>query len=292
MAELTPDIVGEVIEACRAAAEEISGTITRTLDDQFTGVTIGEGTTYDAASPPEGLDGPGLIVVLEVGTTAVVTVLPESTRLLPDWYANPDSTGHSKLSTLAQELGMLLLPASFTVERFHAYRVDNLAAALTRGELASGAALVPLTLKCDEKLGQMSILWPVPKPGELMPKVDTAASAKIEKEEAPKPQPQPESLAFDQLPKHTRSLFKVRVPVAVNLATQKQSVQDIIELVPGSIIKFDKSCDELLELVVGDQAVAAGEVVKVGDKFGLRIRNMVLPEERFVAIKTTMSSSG
>ena len=64
-------------------------------------------------------------------------------------------------------------------------------------------------------------------------------------------------------------------------------MQEIIELVPGSIIKFDKSCDELLELVVGDQAIAEGEVVKVGDKFGLRVQNMILPQERFIAIKTT-----
>jgi flagellar motor switch protein FliN/FliY len=54
------------------------------------------------------------------------------------------------------------------------------------------------------------------------------------------------------------------------------------------MIKFDKSCEELLDLVVCDQPIAAGEVVKVGDKFGLRIRNMILPQEQFIAIKATM----
>jgi flagellar motor switch protein FliN/FliY len=80
------------------------------------------------------------------------------------------------------------------------------------------------------------------------------------------------------------------VPVSVNLASQKQSVQDILELVPGSIIKFDKSCDELSDLMVGDQPIAAGEVVKVGDKFGLRIRDMFQPQEQLVAIKATMAN--
>lgn len=59
---------------------------------------------------------------------------------------------------------------------------------------------------------------------------------------------------------------------------------------PGAIIKFEKSCDELLDLAVCDQLIAAGEVVKVGDKFGLRIRNMTKPEEQFITIKAMMAS--
>ena len=31
-------------------------------------------------------------------------------------------------------------------------------------------------------------------------------------------------------------------------------------------------------------------VVKVGDKFGLRVQNMINPQERFIAIQTTMAS--
>ena len=73
------------------------------------------------------------------------------------------------------------------------------------------------------------------------------------------------------LPTHAHGLLKIGVPVAVTLAAQRKSVQEIIELGPGSIIKFDKTCDEPLELCVGDQPIATGEVVKVGDKFGLRV---------------------
>ena len=77
------------------------------------------------------------------------------------------------------------------------------------------------------------------------------------------------------LPTYARGLLRIRVPVQVTLASQRKSIQEIIELGPGSIIKFDKTCDEPLELMVGDRPVAQGEVVKVGDKFGLRIRGLV-----------------
>jgi flagellar motor switch protein FliN len=41
----------------------------------------------------------------------------------------------------------------------------------------------------------------------------------------------------------------------------------------------------MLELEAGNCKIAAGEAVKVGDKFGLRIASIVPPDERFVAIK-------
>jgi flagellar motor switch/type III secretory pathway protein FliN len=61
----------------------------------------------------------------------------------------------------------------------------------------------------------------------------------------------------------------------VTLASQRKSVQEIIELGPGSILKFDKTCDQPLDLYLGNRPLARGEVVKVGDKFGLRISGLV-----------------
>jgi flagellar motor switch protein FliN len=80
---------------------------------------------------------------------------------------------------------------------------------------------------------------------------------------------------LNRLPTYARGLLKVRVPVQVTLASQRKTIQEITELGPGSIVKFDKTCDEPLELMVGDRTLARGEVVKVGDKFGLRISGFV-----------------
>jgi flagellar motor switch protein FliN/FliY len=73
------------------------------------------------------------------------------------------------------------------------------------------------------------------------------------------------------LPTYARGLLQIMVPVTVTLAAQRKPIQEILELGPGSIVKFDKTCDQPLELAVGDRVIATGEVVKVGDKFGLRI---------------------
>jgi len=87
------------------------------------------------------------------------------------------------------------------------------------------------------------------------------------------------------LPPYTRSLLKVKVTVRVALAATRQPLQRIVDLSPGSILQFNKPCDQALELEVGDRTVALGQAVKVGDKFGLWITSMVMPEERFWVVR-------
>jgi flagellar motor switch/type III secretory pathway protein FliN len=87
--------------------------------------------------------------------------------------------------------------------------------------------------------------------------------------------------AIAKLPSYVRSLLKVEVPVRVTLAATKLSLQRILDLSPGVILQFNKSCDEPLTLEVGEQVVALGEAVKVGDRFGLSIKSISMPAERF-----------
>ena len=94
---------------------------------------------------------------------------------------------------------------------------------------------------------------------------------------------------LERLPAYSRNLLRIEVPVTVTLATTKQPVGNIMELIPGTILQFEKMCDEPLGLEVGGQCVAEGETVKVGDKFGIRITSMVLPGERFAPVAGSSS---
>ena len=97
---------------------------------------------------------------------------------------------------------------------------------------------------------------------------------------------QPTEPVGKKLPAFTRSLLNVKVPISVALAAKKQSVQQVVELAPGSLIQFDKSCDQMLELFVGEHPVAEGVAVKVGEKFGLKINSLIPVGERMVAVHT------
>lgn len=305
MAELTPNIAPHVVAACEAGASEAAEALTRALDATIQ-VSPGEATVLRADRLPDEFDGPGLAVVLTFGEVGAVALLPEATGLVPEWYAAPDATGASKLTTLAQELSMVLVPEEFMADTFHAAKVESLSEALGRAQLASESGMVPLALSSGEKQGTLSFIWPVAAPDAMFAEEPEEEPASEASEETPEPSPQPSPAATshspqqtrpkaplteDQLPHYSRSLLRIELPLTVNLASKKQSIQEILELGAGSIIKFEKSCDELLDVEVGECQIARGEAVKVGDKFGVRINSIILPEERFHALKPANKQS-
>ena len=299
MIELTPEFAADVVAACQAGAEEAAGALGRSLDGEFT-LSVGEASNYSADAAPDGFDGAGLAVLLKFGDVGVAAVLPESSSMLPDWIATPDPTGESKLNTLAQELSMLLVPETLEADDFKSALVTQLSDALTAAKVADGASLVPLELKSGEQTAQLSLIWPLASPDELYPAAAEVESPVAEAPVAEATSPMAEEasggaqapapsqpLDFSRLPAYSRSLLKIQVPVRVVLASRKENLKDIVELASGTIIKFDKACDELLHLHVGDQPVAEGEAVKVGDKFGFRVLAMLMPEEHFLKVRRT-----
>jgi flagellar motor switch protein FliN/FliY len=285
MSELTPDIAPLVLEACRAGAIEAEGSLGRALGGEFS-LAIGESAVYSVAAAPAGFDGPGLAILWKFGDVGMAGILPAASGLIPDWCATPDAAAEAKLATMAKELGALVSPPNFMAIEWKARHVEHLSAALTRARVASVAALATIDLKCGEKSGQLSLVWPLEAPDELLP-VAAPLEAAIEPA-VPTPGESSEPDKIDdltKLPKYSRSLLKIRVPVSVQLATKKELVHEVIALAPGSIIKFDKGCDELLQMMVGEHAVAEGEAVKIGEKFGFRVTSMLLPREHFVPVK-------
>jgi flagellar motor switch/type III secretory pathway protein FliN len=87
------------------------------------------------------------------------------------------------------------------------------------------------------------------------------------------------------LPGYSRSLLRIEVPIVVTLATTRLPVSRILELGPGTIVHFEKSYDSPLMLTIGNCDVAVGDAVKIGDKFGLRISSMVMPQEKFEPVR-------
>ena len=58
------------------------------------------------------------------------------------------------------------------------------------------------------------------------------------------------------------------------------TIQELLELGPGSVIELDKIAGEALDILVNNRLVARGEAVVVNDKFGVRITDIVSPAER------------
>ena len=91
-------------------------------------------------------------------------------------------------------------------------------------------------------------------------------------------------MAVNLLKPYCESVLRVSVPVVVSLASKRMPVEQILDLVPGIMIQFDKPCDSPMTVEVGGVPIAEGEIVKIGDKFGVRIREIVKPAERFIPL--------
>jgi flagellar motor switch protein FliN/FliY len=79
-------------------------------------------------------------------------------------------------------------------------------------------------------------------------------------------------------------LMDVDLPVAIELGRTKLSISSILELGPGSVVELNKLAGEPVDLLVNNKVVAKGEVVVVDENFGLRITQLMTPEERIKAL--------
>lgn len=301
VAELTPELAHQIAAALAENAEEATGAIGRAFEGDYV-LKAGEAAPRGDAKP----SGPGIAFAFKFGDEAMLVLMTAGGGLVPEWTRAPDATGESKLSTLSQELSMLLVPDSLMADSFEAAWVEDLGAAVERSEAAAEATRLPIEVAKGEDLGELSMIWPVASPdAALKDGSSTTAPAAADRTSEPaptddaEPPSQPEPGAEDEksqstvlrwnrplrdfrdLPPNTRSALQVQVAFSVNLAGKKMKLKDIIELGPGSIVTFDKGCDDVLEVTVGDRPVATGEAVKVGERFGVRVKDMILPEEHF-----------
>jgi flagellar motor switch protein FliN/FliY len=68
--------------------------------------------------------------------------------------------------------------------------------------------------------------------------------------------------------------------VSIELGRTKMYVKDILELERGSIIELDKMAGEPVDLYINEKKMAVGEVVVVDKHFGVRITNLIDPQDR------------
>jgi len=75
-------------------------------------------------------------------------------------------------------------------------------------------------------------------------------------------------------------LMDVDLPISIELGRTRMSIADILSLGPGSVIELNKLAGEPVDLLVGHKVVARGEVVIVDENLGMRITQLMTPEER------------
>jgi flagellar motor switch protein FliN/FliY len=70
-------------------------------------------------------------------------------------------------------------------------------------------------------------------------------------------------------------LLDLTLPVSIELGRTSMTVQEILRLGRGSVIQLERLAGEPIDIYVGDRRFAEGEVVVLGEHFGVRITRIV-----------------
>ena len=70
-------------------------------------------------------------------------------------------------------------------------------------------------------------------------------------------------------------LLDMNVPITVTVGRTEMSVQRLLQLGPGSVMKLDKSIDEPADLYLKDTRFATGNIVVVDGRFAVKIEKIL-----------------
>jgi flagellar motor switch protein FliN/FliY len=75
-------------------------------------------------------------------------------------------------------------------------------------------------------------------------------------------------------------ILDIPVALTVELGRTKISIRNLLQLAHGSVVELDGLAGEPMDVLVNGTLIAQGEVVVVNDKFGIRLTDIITPQER------------
>jgi flagellar motor switch protein FliN/FliY len=77
-----------------------------------------------------------------------------------------------------------------------------------------------------------------------------------------------------------RVLENIEVQLSVEVGNTEIKIRDLLRLNEGSVIELDRLAGDSLDILVNGTMIAKGEIVMVGERFGVRFTEIVDPEKR------------
>ena len=76
-----------------------------------------------------------------------------------------------------------------------------------------------------------------------------------------------------------RVLENIEVKLTVEVGNTEIKIKDLLRLYEGSVVELERLAGEPLDILANGTKIAKGEVVMVGEKFGIRFTEVADPEE-------------
>ena len=79
-------------------------------------------------------------------------------------------------------------------------------------------------------------------------------------------------------------VLDIPVRLSMEVGTTNISIRKLLQLNKGSVVELTRTAGEPLDVLVNGTLVAQGEVVVVNDNFGVRLLDVISPEQRIHSI--------
>ena len=79
-------------------------------------------------------------------------------------------------------------------------------------------------------------------------------------------------------------LENIDVNLTVEVGRKEITIRDLLRLNEGSVVELDRLAGDPLDIMVNNTKIAKGEVVMVGERFGVRFGEIVDQEKRMESI--------
>ena len=79
-------------------------------------------------------------------------------------------------------------------------------------------------------------------------------------------------------------LENIDVELTVEVGRTEITIRDLLRLNEGSVVELDRLAGDPLDILVNNTKIAKGEVVMIGERFGVRFGEIVEPEKRMESI--------
>lgn len=81
-----------------------------------------------------------------------------------------------------------------------------------------------------------------------------------------------------------RVLENIEVRMTVEVGRTEITIRDLLRLSEGSVVELDRLAGDPLDILINGTMIARGEVVMVGERFGVRFGEIVELEKRVQGI--------
>ncbi len=97
-----------------------------------------------------------------------------------------------------------------------------------------------------------------------------------------------DELADDALPLGDPKLdviMDIPVTLSMEVGSTDIAIRNLLQLSQGSVVELDRVAGEPLDVKVNGTLIAHGEVVVVNDKYGIRLTDVISPQERIKRLR-------